>query len=126
MKFQAVGGDCARSVKHAIDAGYRHFDTAFYYGNESEVGQAIRDKIAEGVVKREDLYLVSKLWCNFHEPERVEHACKLSLKNFGLEYIDAYLMHWPYAFQYRGDDITEPKDANGDMELKWVFTGKII
>lgn len=105
-------------MKHAIDVGYRHFDTAYFYENEGEVGQAIRDKISEGVIKREEVFVVSKLWCHFHEPERVEYACKLTLKNFGLEYIDCYLMHWPYAYKYRGDDVFFPTDASGNVEMK--------
>uniref|UniRef100_T1GFZ1 NADP-dependent oxidoreductase domain-containing protein n=1 Tax=Megaselia scalaris TaxID=36166 RepID=T1GFZ1_MEGSC len=52
--YTSLGGDCERSVKHAIDVGYRHFDTAYFYENENEVGKAIRDKISEGVIKRED------------------------------------------------------------------------
>lgn len=121
LPLQSLGGDCELSVKHAIDVGYRHFDTAYFYENEGEVGQAIRDKITEGTIKREDVFVVSKLWCHFHEPEKVEHACKLTLKNFGLDYIDCYLMHWPYAYKYRGDDVLFPTNASGKVEMKWVY-----
>lgn len=58
---QSTAGDCEQSVKMAIDAGYRHIDTAFFYQNEKEVGAAVRSKIAEGVVKREELFIVTKV-----------------------------------------------------------------
>lgn len=85
-------------MRHAVDAGYRHFDTAAFYYNEAEVGQALREKIAEGVVKREDLYVVTKLWNTAHRPEDVEPTCRLSNEKLGLGYIDLYLLHWPMAF----------------------------
>jgi len=115
--YTSTGGDCERAVRDAIDAGYRHFDTAFFYENEAEVGKAIRDKIAEGVIKREDVYVVSKLWSHFHEPDRVEYAMRKSLENFGLEYVDSYLMHWPYAYVYRGDNVMWPTDSAGEVEM---------
>lgn len=91
------------AVKHAIDVGYRHFDTAYAYENESEVGQAIRDKIADGAVTREEIFITTKLWNTKHEPEKVEAACRESCKNLGFDYIDLYLMHWPFAFKERAD-----------------------
>lgn len=90
------------AVQHAIDVGYRHFDCAWIYGNEKEIGEGIRAKIADGSVRREDLFIVTKLWNTFHEEERVVPACRTSLQNFGLDYIDLYLMHWPIAQQNDG------------------------
>lgn len=118
--YTSTGGDCQRSVKDAIDAGYRHFDTAYFYENEEEVGKAIREKIAQGVIKREDVYIVTKLWCHFHDPERVEYACRKSLKNFGLDYVDLYLMHWPYGYEYEGDNIMFPINASANVNLSDV------
>lgn len=86
-------------MKDAIDAGYRHIDCAYYYENEAEVGVAIREKIASGAVKREDLFITSKLWSTFMRPDLVEASIKESLKNLGLDYLDLYLIHWPVALR---------------------------
>lgn len=107
-------GETGLAVKHAIDIGYRHFDTAFLYGNEREVGQAIADKIAQGVVKREEIFIVTKLWNTSHEPEKVESACRTSRENLGLDYIDLYLMHWPMAYADRGPDVFYPLQVDGE------------
>lgn len=109
-------GDAGRATKHAIDAGYRHFDTAFLYGNEREVGQAIREKIEEGAVKREDIFIVTKLWNTHHEPEKVEKACRVSCDNLGLGYIDLYLMHYPTGFVEREPFEFWPLQADGTHE----------
>ncbi|XP_031635516.1 aldo-keto reductase family 1 member B1-like, partial [Contarinia nasturtii] len=96
---QASAGDCERSVKDAIDIGYRHIDTAFVYRNEIEVGKAVRAKIDEGVIKREDIFITTKLWSIFHEPDQVEKAFQKSIDNLNLTYIDLYLMHSPVSYE---------------------------
>ncbi|XP_039486177.1 1,5-anhydro-D-fructose reductase isoform X1 [Drosophila santomea] len=108
------------AVKHAIDVGYRHIDTAYFYQNEAEVGKAIRDKIAEGVVKREDIFLVTKLWNVFHDPERVEGICRKQLSNFGLDYIDVYLMHMPVGYKYVDENTLMPKNEDDVLQLSDV------
>ncbi|XP_037061849.1 aldo-keto reductase family 1 member C2-like isoform X2 [Peromyscus leucopus] len=87
------------STKIAIDIGFRHIDSAYVYQNEKETGQAIRRKIADGVVKREDIFLTTKLWSTFHRPELVKVGLERSLKNFQLDYVDLYLIHYPMSIK---------------------------
>ncbi|XP_003425364.1 1,5-anhydro-D-fructose reductase [Nasonia vitripennis] len=108
-------GEVEIAVKYAIDIGYRHIDTASFYDNEKEVGDAIREKIEEGVIKREDIFVTTKLWSNTHKEDQVVPTCKKSLANLGLEYVDLYLIHWPFAFK-EGDELL-PKDASGKLLL---------
>ncbi|XP_034837805.2 uncharacterized protein [Maniola hyperantus] len=89
-----------RHVIHAgIDLGYRAIDSAYIYGNEREVGQAIRDKIQDGTVTRSELFIINKLWSTFHRRDLVEAACRQSLDAMGLDYFDLYLIHNPMSFK---------------------------
>ncbi|XP_056373645.1 aldo-keto reductase family 1 member C1-like [Hyla sarda] len=100
-----------KGTKLAIEVGYRHIDGAFMYGNEVQVGQAINSKIADGTVKREDIFYTGKLWNNSHTPERVRPALEHSLKDLQLDYMDLFIIHTPMDFQ-PGDDLF-PTDENG-------------
>ncbi|XP_017549411.1 aldo-keto reductase family 1 member D1-like isoform X1 [Pygocentrus nattereri] len=104
-------GTACESVKYAIDVGYRHIDGALVYFNEHEVGQAIREKIADGTVKREDVFYCGKLWNTFHPPELVMPALKRTLKTLELDYVDLYIIELPLAF--KPGDVFYPKDENG-------------
>nr|XP_012999942.1 aldo-keto reductase family 1 member C23-like protein [Cavia porcellus] len=100
-----------KGTKLAIDAGFHHIDTAYAYQVEEEVGQAIKSKIAEGRVKREDIFLTSKLWCTFLRPNMVQHNLKTSLNKLGLDYIDLYVIHYPVPMK-PGEELF-PTDEKG-------------
>nr|XP_061812616.1 aldo-keto reductase family 1 member D1-like isoform X2 [Nerophis lumbriciformis] len=104
-------GTALECVKQAIDVGYRHFDGALVYFNEHEVGQAIREKIADGTVKREDIFYCGKLWNTFHPPELVRPTLEKTLKGLKLDYVDLYIIELPMAFK-PGNEFY-PKDQNG-------------
>ncbi|XP_063544803.1 aldo-keto reductase AKR2E4-like [Cydia strobilella] len=94
-RVEPKGHEVEDAVLWAIDAGYRHIDTAHIYDTETQVGRAIKKKIVDGTVKREDLFVTTKLWNDAHARDAVEPALRRSLEKLGLEYIDLYLIHWP-------------------------------
>ena len=105
--------DTLLATKTALEVGFRQFDCAERYRNEEAVGEAIQDALREGKVRREDLFIATKLWNNNHRPERVEPAFEASLDRLGLKYLDLYLIHTPFAFQ-PGDE-QDPRDQNGNV-----------
>ncbi|XP_071827946.1 aldo-keto reductase 1B-like [Apostichopus japonicus] len=101
------------AVKAAIDTGYRHIDCAYCYENEEAVGDGIQAKITDGTVKREDLFITSKLFESFHRLEDVESGLKKSLQSLKLEYLDLYLVHWPFGIQnIEGEMYPKGPDGN--------------
>jgi len=103
------------AVKAAVRSGYRHFDCAYIYKNEQHIGRAIREAIAEsnGTLKREDFFIVSKLWNTFHAKEEVPVAMDETLARFGLDYLDLFLIHWPMGWQVADKSVDRVYDENG-------------
>src|SRR5690606_34930641 len=94
---------------------YRHIDCAATYRNEAEVGEAISEILYQGKVKREELWITSKLWNNAHKKEDVIPALKESLRDLKLEYLDLYLIHWPVAFK---PESLSPKNDGEYLSLE--------
>jgi alcohol dehydrogenase (NADP+) len=95
----------ADAVRGAAEVGYRHFDCASVYGNEREIGAVLRE-IQAGGVRREELWITSKLWNDKHGEDDVVPACERSLADLGLDYLDTYLVHWPFPnFHPPGCDV---------------------
>ena len=121
MKFPALGFGTSLSdntktvaaVKAAVEVGFRHLDTAERYRNEALVGVALKELFAEKKVRREELFVTAKLWNNNHRPERVKPALQASLDRLGLDAVDLYLVHTPYAFK-PGDD-QDPREPDGSV-----------
>ena len=119
---EGAKGESYKAVQVALKTGYRHLDCAWFYQNEGEVGEAIRDFLKENPsVKREDIFICTKVWNHLHEPEEVKWSLNNSLENFGLDYIDLFLVHWPIAAEK--DDKNMPKlNEKGQYVIKDELT----
>lgn len=122
--WKVATAEAAALVEDAIRAGYRHIDCACDYGNEPAVGMGIRAAIEAGLCSRKDLWVTSKLWNTYHRRENVMKACKRTLEDLALEYLDLYLVHFPiplkfvpFETRYPPEWIHDPSAANPRMEL---------
>ncbi|CAL5016722.1 unnamed protein product [Urochloa decumbens] len=88
------------AVLAAIEVGYRHFDTAFMYGTETPLGEAVAEAVRSGLlVSREEVFVTSKVWCTHNHPDLVLPSLRETLKNLQMEHVDLYLIHWPVALK---------------------------
>ncbi|CAI4213247.1 unnamed protein product [Parascedosporium putredinis] len=110
-------GEAYAAVLHALRAGYRHLDCAWFYQNEDEIGDAIRDFLAENEgVRRADLFITTKVWNHLHEPADVKWSLNDSLQKLRLDYVDLFLVHWPIAAEKTEDH--QPKiGSDGKVRL---------
>ena len=114
--WQSEKDDAYKAVKHALSVGYRHIDTAMIYGNEEEVGQAIKDS----GINREEIFLTSKLWNTDQGYDSTKEAIELSLKKLDVEYLDLYLIHWFKGYDKLLDSWRSIEEAYKAGKLKAI------
>ncbi|SHN08030.1 alcohol dehydrogenase (NADP+) [Cyclobacterium lianum] len=121
--WKSAPGEVYQAVLWALEAGYRHIDCAAVYKNEKEVGDALQKAFQDGLVKREEVFVTSKLWNNAHEEDQVQVGFKQTLADLQLDYLDLYLIHWPVSlkshvmFPEKGADFLTYKDV--PLSVTW-------
>nr|POF04153.1 glycerol 2-dehydrogenase (nadp(+)) [Quercus suber] len=111
-------GETYKAVTHALQTGYRHLDCAWFYQNEEEVGDAVRDFLNDhAYVKREDIFICTKVWNHLHEPDEVRWSLASSLKKLKVDYVDLFLVHWPIAAE-KDEDHMPKLNEKGQYIIK--------
>jgi len=129
--------ECANVVYNAIKIGYRLIDGAADYGNEKEAGEGVRRAIDEGIIKREDIFITTKIWNTNHSFDHVKAACKKQLEDWGVGYFDLLLVHFPVSLQYVdpghryppawwGDDGKTVTLQNTPMQETWRAMEELV
>ncbi|CZR41803.1 putative aldehyde reductase [Fusarium proliferatum ET1] len=112
--WQSPAGEVEKAVTYALKDGYKLIDCAYCYGNEEEVGAGLKAAFEAGV-KREDIFVVTKVWATYNT--RPELGLDKSLKALGLDYVDLFLVHWPLLLNPEGNDDKFPKKADGSRDV---------
>ena len=126
--WKSEPGKVGAAVKKALEIGYRHIDCAAIYMNEAEVGAVFAEMFGgdNPAVKREDVWITSKVWTSCGSKKEVVAACRQSLSDLKLDYLDEYLVHWPANWEHQGLPITETTMGTGpDGKLRWSKTNTL-
>ena len=115
--WKSEPGEVYNAVKVAIKGGYRHLDCAPLYGNEKEIGKALAECIAEGMVTRSEMWITSKLWNTYHYKSEVIPSLKQSLRDLQTDYLDLYMIHWPVALK---KEVIFPKKSDDLASLEEI------
>ncbi|XP_025093501.1 aldo-keto reductase family 1 member C23-like protein [Pomacea canaliculata] len=116
--WQVSGNKIREMLPLALDAGYRHIDTAYSYDNEDAIGEVLESYFSQGKLKREDIFLATKLWVTFLGKDDVRRAVDESLRRLMVDYVDLLMIHAPWGFKNRGDGTLFPQDEHGNFELE--------
>ncbi len=95
--YKTTDEEISDVIESAISAGFRHIDCAWIYGNEKGIGKGLANQLEEGQIKRSYIFITSKLWCSFHKFERVRQQCLITINDLQCQYLDLFLIHWPFA-----------------------------
>ncbi|SDL74977.1 alcohol dehydrogenase (NADP+) [Salinimicrobium catena] len=120
--WKSEKGKVQEAVKIALNEGYRHIDCAAIYDNEAEIGNALSEVFSQGKIRREDVWITSKLWNDSHKKEDVIPALRQTLKDLQLKYLDLYLIHWPVAFRHGVGFPTKNEDYLSLEEVPIIET----
>jgi alcohol dehydrogenase (NADP+) len=115
--WKSAPAEVGPALRSALDLGYRHIDCAWIYGNEGEIGTALAQSLDRGNIARESLWVTSKLWNSAHGPGEVIPALRATLAALRLDYLDAYLMHWPIALR---SGVVFPRTAADFVSLDQI------
>jgi len=115
--WQSKPGEVEAAVRIALQVGYRHIDTAMGYGNEAEIGKVLSEVFSSGQLKREDVFITTKVWLRGNPEQCIEKNLKASLEKLGLEYVDLYLLHFPGGFT-SAEDPSYP-----GLSVEKIWTG---
>ena len=124
--WKSKPGEVSQAIRSAIKIGYRHFDCAFIYMNEKEIGQAFADAFAAGDVKRENVWITSKLWNHCHKKKDVIPALKGTLADLQLDYLDLYLVHWPHVFKHEFMGASKAEETLPTSEVPHIETWRVM
>ena len=113
--WKSSPGEVGAAVHTALELGYRHIDCAAIYGNEAEIGAALAAAQGEGLVRREELWITSKLWNDCHAPKQVRPALEQTLADLQLDHLDLYLIHWPVVHRH---GVLMPSNAADQIPLE--------